>query len=107
MEKLLTAISLLLSWLTLPNLLQHLQPTTGLIDSGIWQLLLLALICFTSIVSGCWWLLKRFWDRLGLVGLTEMIFHFNTLQTWQKLGFYWASFALLLLTAVGCLAALL
>ena len=100
-------LTLVLVWLTLPKLLAHLQPTVGLIDQGIWQLLLLSLISFIGVLSLSWWLLHRYWQILRLPALNTLVSQFKNLTSWQQIIFYWACFALFLLTAVGCLVAVL
>lgn len=82
------------------------DPTIGFIDPNIWLLLLLSLITFVVTTGICWWLLQRFWMSLGLPHFGNMVLHFKVLSLWQQLGFYWASFGLLLLAAVGVLSAI-
>ncbi|WP_090784677.1 hypothetical protein [Pedobacter sp. ok626] len=97
---------LLLTWPLLQGLIMSWDPTMGFIDPNIWLLILMSLICFLMVTGLSWWLLQRFWMRLGLPLLTEMVLSFKKLGLWQQLGFYWASFALLLLAAVGVLTAI-
>ncbi|MOA37162.1 hypothetical protein D3C78_1587350 [compost metagenome] len=60
------------------------------------------------VVTGlCWWLLHRFWLSLGLPDTGSMVSQFKALESWQQLSFLWASFALLLLTMLGVLSAIL
>ncbi|MBB5438523.1 vacuolar-type H+-ATPase subunit I/STV1 [Pedobacter sp. AK017] len=98
---------LLLLWPLVRQLLMHSDPTAGYIDQSIWLLVLFSMICFMLVTGLCWWLLQRFWLSLGLPALGDMVEQFNSLVLWQKLVFYWASFGLLLLAAVGALAAIL
>jgi hypothetical protein len=98
---------LLLLWPLLQHLLMGSDPTVGYIDPNIWLLILLGLICFLLVTGLCWWLLQRFWMRLGLPALGSMVVQFKELTLWQRIGFYWASFGLLLLAAVGVLTAIL
>ncbi|MBB5437714.1 hypothetical protein HDC92_001388 [Pedobacter sp. AK017] len=98
---------LLLLWLLLQQLLVHADPTAGYIHPNIWLLILLSLICFTTILGLCWWLLQQFWIKLGLPLLGNMVEQFKKMESWQQLGFYWASLGLLLWAAVGVLAAVL
>lgn len=98
---------LLLLWPLVRQLLMHSDPMAGYIDQSIWLLVLFSMICFMLVTGLCWWLLQRFWLSLGLPALGDMVEQFNSLVLWQKLGFYWASFGLLLLAAVGALAAIL
>ena len=106
LEKLMLATILVLGWLTLPNLLRTFEPTAALLDAGIWQLLLLGLLCYVALLQISWWLLYRFWLGLGLLNLTDMVLRFKQLTSWQQLRFFWASFALLFLAGIACLAAI-
>lgn len=80
--------------------------TAGYLDPGILLLILVALIAFFIVVGLSVWLLQRVWWALDLPQLSTMVLQFKSLELWQQLGFYWASFALLLLAAVGCLIAI-
>ncbi|SDJ97640.1 hypothetical protein SAMN04487898_105194 [Pedobacter sp. ok626] len=97
---------LLLTCPLLQVLIMSWDPMMGFIDPNIWLLILMSLICFLAVTGLSWWLLQRFWTRLGLPLLTEMVLSFKKMELWQQLGFYWASFALLLLAAVGVLTAI-
>ncbi|WP_316813863.1 hypothetical protein [Pedobacter heparinus] len=105
-EPYLVALIMLLLWFTAPKLMMLGDGTMGQIDQSIWLLVLLALISFLIVTGLCWWLLQRFWTVIGLPGLGMMVLQFNSLQLWQQLGFYFASFGLLLWAAVGCLSAI-
>jgi hypothetical protein len=83
------------------------DPSEGFIGPNIWLMALMALTLFMTIVALCWWLLQKFWMSLGLPGLGNMVLQFRQLTLWQQLGFYWASFGLLLLAGVGALVAVL
>ncbi|MBB6237537.1 hypothetical protein HDC90_002159 [Pedobacter sp. AK013] len=107
LEKLMLATILILGWLTLPNLLKTFEPTAALLDAGIWQLLLLGILCYMALLQIAWWLLYRFWLGLGLLKLTDMVLQFKQLNSWQQLRFFWASFALLFLAGIACLATVL
>ncbi|MNY70658.1 hypothetical protein D3C86_2088380 [compost metagenome] len=50
--------------------------------------------------------MRQFWISMGLPALGNMVSQYKELTVWQQLGFYWASFALLLLAAVGVLSAI-
>jgi hypothetical protein len=104
-EPLLLFIMLLLLWTFAPLGLHHLDESAGSVDQSIWLLILLGMICFLLISALCWWLLQIFWAALGLPNLKWMVLQFNSLELCQQLSFYWASFALLLLVAMGCLCA--
>lgn len=106
-QPLVLASCLLLGWFYLPGVLHALTPTAALMDAGIWQVLLLAVICHLALLFGCWKLLAYAWQSLGLSPIEQMVSRFNTLSLWQRLRFYWASFALVLLAGIACLIALL
>jgi hypothetical protein len=98
--------SLMLLWFIAPHWLSHIDETSGSIDQSIWLLIVLGLICFLGITAISWWLLHHFWISLGLPQLNSMALQFKRLELWQQLGFYWASFALLLLAALMSLIAI-
>ena len=99
-------VILTLLWPLAQETVLSLDPTSGYVDRSILILILLALICFLGMIGLCRWLLRRFWIALGLPGLGNMVLQFNELLLWQQLGFYFASFGLLLLAGVGCLIAI-
>lgn len=107
LEPYLVALIMLLLWFTAPKLMMLGDGTMGQIDQSIWLLVLLALISFLLMLGLCWWLLQRFWTVMSLPDLGIMVLQFNSLQLWQQLSFWLASFALLLLAAVGALVAIL
>jgi hypothetical protein len=80
------------------------EMTAG-INESVPLMVVLALIGFLILLELCWWLLNRFWNRVGLPGLEVLVFYYRRMEVWQQVMFYWASFALLLLAGVGCLAA--
>ncbi|MES2653377.1 MAG: hypothetical protein V4663_16675 [Bacteroidota bacterium] len=85
--------------------IQEHDQTIGLLDAGIWQLVVLSTLCFMGLSSLSWWLLQKAWVSLGLPKIEMMVSHFKTLTICQQFAFYWASFALLLLAAVLSLVA--
>lgn len=97
---------LLLLWPLAEHLVTRRDPTVGLVPT-IWLLLLLSAIVFMVTIGLCWWLLQKFWMSLGLPGPGIMVLQFKDLSTWEQLRFYWGSFALLLLAAIGVLTAIL
>jgi hypothetical protein len=107
MEKYLVGIILILSWITVQRVLQSGDVSIAVIDPSIWLLVLLSLICFVTVTGISFWILKRFAVVMGLPTVGNLIVQFNSLELWQQLGFYWASFALLLLAGVGSLSAIL
>ncbi len=97
---------LLLLWFAGRSLILMSDPTAGLGDQDAWLYMLQGLLVFMMVVPLSWWLLQRFWMALGLPSITGLIVHFKDLEPWQKLVFYFSSYALLLLAAVGCLIAI-
>jgi len=105
-ERELLFLILLFIWCFGPSWIRLLDQTAGSVDQSIWLLILLSMICFLLITALVWWLLQRSWTKLKLPSIGLMVSQFNSLTPWQQLGFYWASFALLLLSALGCLIVL-
>ncbi|WP_442591538.1 hypothetical protein ACSBL2_09945 [Pedobacter sp. AW31-3R] len=99
-------IALLLMWFFVPMLLNRIDATIGNVDQSIWLLVLLSMISFLMVCGLCWWLLQQFWLVLQLPPIEQMVSQFNSLLLWQQLSFYYASFALLLVAALGCLIAI-
>ena len=91
---------------SLPFWIYHTDPTAALPDAGIWSLLFIALISFLILLLLSGYLFKASLQELGLPHLSSLVLKFQTLTLWQQYIFYWASFALVLLTAVGCVAAI-
>ncbi|WP_442587776.1 hypothetical protein ACSBL2_17160 [Pedobacter sp. AW31-3R] len=99
-------VSLMILWFYMPLLLNGIDKTAGGVDQGIWLVILISLISFLMVCALCWWLLQRFWMILQLPSLELMVSKFKYLPLWQQLIFFYASFALLLLAALGCLIAI-
>jgi len=97
---------LLLLWQFAPPLIFGIDSTAGNIDPSIWLLILLGLIAFLLLSTLSWILLKWFWKGLGLPSPCHMVKLFKSLEIWQQLSFFWASFALLLLAGAMCLIAI-
>ncbi|MCD0489706.1 hypothetical protein LPB86_15800 [Pedobacter sp. MC2016-14] len=95
-----------LTWLVTRNSMLVNNPQALVGEGDTWLYMLQSMLAFFTVVPLCWWFLQRFWKELGLMPLTGLIIHFNDMELWQKLGFYFASFAVLLLSAVGCLIAI-
>jgi len=100
-------VLLLLLWFTVPPFISLFDPAAGMIDPGIWQLILLSLICFLLIIALCWWLIRQFWQHLGLPHIKDMVTQFRTLTSWQQQKLYWVSFVLLLFLAAAVLSAII
>lgn len=93
-------IIMLLLWPFAQQMVFSFDETAGYIDPGNMVLLvLISLITFIVIVVLSGWLLQRFLAAQNLPGMGVMVLQFRKLELWQQLGFYWASFALLLLAA--------
>ena len=99
-------LSLMVLWSVVTEFFSSEEISTG-INQSVPIMIVLSLISFLVLVHLCWWLLQRFWMSVGLPGLGSMVLQFSSLELWIQLGFYWLSFALLLLTGLGCLAAVL
>jgi hypothetical protein len=76
-------------------------------DFAFLPLLAFGLGIFIFLVYVNWWLLRLLWLKLGLPPFNELIIHFNTMQPWQQIASYWASFALLFLGSLLSLMAIL
>lgn len=95
-----------LLWPIAQQLVLSYDGTAGYISPGsIVLLMLISVLCFLMMVAIAVWLLQRFLVALSLPGMGIMVLQFKKLELWQQLGFYWASFFLLLLAAVACLSA--
>jgi hypothetical protein len=99
-------LSLMAIWFIPPAWLHRIDPTVATIDQSIWLMVILSLITFLLIIALCWWLLNLHWRLLGLPPISLMVSHFNLFTLCQQLVFYFISFALLLLAALGCLIAI-
>ncbi len=82
------------------------DPTAGYIDPTIWILVLISIMCFITLIGLSALLLTQLFKVIGLPAPGNMVSHFNSLQSWQKLSLLFASYALLLLAGVGCLIAI-
>jgi hypothetical protein len=80
------------------------EMTAG-INESVPLMVVISLISFLILLELVWWLLNRFWLRVGLPGLEVLVIYYRRMEVWQQVMFYWVSFALLLLAGVGCLAA--
>jgi len=91
---------MVLLWPFAQQMVFSFDETAGYINPGSMALLvLISLITFIVIVVLSGWLLQRFLAAQNLPGMGVMVLQFKKLELWQQLGFYWASFALLLLAA--------
>ena len=95
---------LMIVWSGITTFLSSPEMSVG-INQSIPLMVVLSLITFLLLLELSWWLLTRFWLRVGLPGMDKMVLQFEDLQVWQKLAFLWASFALVLLVGLGCIVA--
>lgn len=106
LEPALMFIVLICIWCFGPQLIQGDDQTIGMVDQSMWVLIVFSMISLLMACAISWWLLQHFWTVTGLPNIKQMVSQFNTIQPWQQLSFFWASFALLLLAATGCLLAI-
>ena len=106
-ESYLLGTILVLLWFTVPRLLKYFDGTVGVVDQSIWLLVVLALLSFLMVVGMSWYMLSWSWKSLGLPEVRVMVLQFRDLELWVQLGFFFASFALLVLGGVGALSAVL
>ncbi|MFC5283243.1 hypothetical protein [Pedobacter alpinus] len=96
----------LLFYKSFPLWIYHFDPTAALPDAGIWTLIALSILVYLILLLLSAYLFKLKMKWLGLPTYHTMVSQFNTLTLWQQYVIYWASFALLLLAAIGCLIAI-
>lgn len=97
---------LLALWGIVTNLFSSPEMSAG-INQSVPIMIVIALITFLILLYLCWWLLDRYWQRVGLPGIEILVLQFKRIRAWEQLGFYWLCFALLLLAGLGCLAVVL
>ncbi|RZK88134.1 MAG: hypothetical protein EOO98_12875 [Pedobacter sp.] len=102
----LSMVCLLMSWPLLQQINLTSNPTAGYIDMTILILVAISMLSFASIVGLVSVLLSSIWKIIGLPAIGIIVSQFKSLTSWQQLGFLYASFALLLSAAVGCLVAI-
>lgn len=96
-----------LIWRIFPLLLLKVDATAGLVDGAIWQLLLFSILAYLILLAISTAVFSAFIKQAGLPSIQFLVTQFKDLNTWQQLGFYWASFALLVLAGIGTLAAVI
>ncbi|WP_316789589.1 hypothetical protein [Pedobacter frigoris] len=97
---------LVLGWELITRFFSSPEISTG-INQSVPIMIVIAIISFLIVLELIWWLLGRFWLRMGLVSIDSLVEGFKTLTVWEQVIIFWGSFALLLLACVGCLAAVL
>ncbi|MES2826710.1 MAG: hypothetical protein V4687_01080 [Bacteroidota bacterium] len=90
----------------LQQTLQKIDPAAGYVDPSMLSLVIIGMFCFQLIFSLSLWIHKKFWSAIGLPDDYNFLSHFKQLSSCQQFVFYFASFALLVLAAVGCLIAI-
>ncbi|MDR2282772.1 MAG: hypothetical protein LBE37_06155 [Sphingobacterium sp.] len=99
-EKMTIGIILLFSiWLLIASILSLLDPTAGLLDSGIITLLIFGLIVAWLSVYISFWLQELLW-RPFKTFRQQFNYHFNQLTSWQQCILYFSVFFLLLYAVV-------
>jgi hypothetical protein len=98
---------IILSWPLVQRLILWSDVTIGFVDPNIWLLLMFSIISFSVFIGLSCWLLKQAWQMLALPPIYIIILQFKNLNSWQQLSFLWASFALLLFSAVAVFSAVL
>lgn len=99
-------LPLLLLWWLAPSWIYHLDPTAAIPDAGLLLIILIGIITFLILVWLAGYLLNLTVSKLGLPSIQSMVLQFNQLALWHQFVCYWASFALLLLAAIGSLIAI-
>ncbi|WP_162238716.1 hypothetical protein [Pedobacter sp. Leaf194] len=94
-------------WFALPILLKMADLTIGLVDGAVWQLLLFSIISFLSLLILAGAIAAWLFKLLGIPLTNKFWLQFKNLSLWQQFAFYWASFALLLLAGIACLASII
>jgi len=97
---------LVLLWPLAQGIVRSSDELAGGVDPNIYLYMMLSVMCFLGLLGMCWWLLACFWAAFGLPAVNGLVVHFKAMELWQQLSFYFVSFALLLLAAVGCLIAI-
>ncbi|RYF19395.1 MAG: hypothetical protein EOO42_14490 [Flavobacteriales bacterium] len=100
------ALALTIAWLSMPYLIRSIDQYAGLIDPGVWQLLLLACISFITMLALATLIFNWLIRSAHLPSINTMVLHFKAFNSWQQFVSYWASFALLLLAGLLSLVAI-
>lgn len=95
-----------LLWLVAPLVIQFFAPQAAMVDASIWQLVLLAFICWLSLLTLSQCLTNYLYKKFILLLRQDLHSPLKTLSLWQQYVLYWALFALLACSATGCLIAI-
>jgi hypothetical protein len=96
---------LMVLWVLVTMFWSSPEMSTG-INESVPLMVVLGLISLLVLLELAWWVFNRFWLRVGLPGIEVIAIYYRRMEVWQQVMFYWASFALVLLAGVGCLAAI-
>ncbi|MES2827403.1 MAG: hypothetical protein V4687_04595 [Bacteroidota bacterium] len=83
------------------------DPTAGYVDPSILVLAVMGLALFLVMIGLCAWLFSKVTSFYGLPAVGILVSQFKTLSVCHQLGFYLASFSLLLFAGVMCVMAIL
>lgn len=103
----LQVLIVLLAYPLVQRMVLSFDGTSGYVDPSILVLIVLSMVCFVGVLVLCGWLFGRFLMVMELPDVGSMVSQFNDLNGCQKLGFYFASFSVLIISAVLCLSAIL
>ncbi|MFD0941565.1 hypothetical protein ACFQ1J_12665 [Pedobacter boryungensis] len=93
-------------WLIMPKLIQFLYPLSGMIDAGILQLIGLGFACWLLALSCAMLLSKPIHRHFTLLLVQDHVAPLTSLTSWQQHVLYLAFYAVLVLSATGCLIAI-
>lgn len=97
---------LLVLWVMISLFFSSPEMTAG-INQTIPLLVVIGLITYLILLETSLWLFNRFLERMGYPSIQEMVLQFKQLEEWQQLIFLWASYALVLLAGMACIATIL
>jgi hypothetical protein len=87
-----------------PYVLRFFDPTAGVYDAGVLQLICVAIIAFSIFQSFNWLVMRIVWPSVRSYFENHFVFDFNTLTPWQKvkasLSIYFLSLLFLVLLFV-------
>jgi hypothetical protein len=93
-------------WLLTPKLIHFFYPLAGLLDAGILQLIVLALVCWLLVLSFALLMSKHIYQHFTLLLAQDHLATLTSLTSWQQHVLYLAFYAVLVLSATGCLIAI-
>ena len=93
-------------WLVTPKLIHFFYPLAGMLDAGILQLIVVALVCWLLVLSCAMLMSKRAYLHFTLLVAENQFTTLTSLTPWQQHVLYLAFYAVLVLSATGCLIAI-